>query len=1175
MQIKTIRAGLAACFLAGLASAAQAGTASLVLDIEPTDAEPRQLEVFGMQPMGSSVLLLAEEPQVGDSGGSGREPWITDGTEIGTRPLFDLCPGPCSSSFSLLGTVRKIGILQVDNGIDDEHRLWRSDGTRPGTYPLTPNLGLCGSRPAVVGSALLLGARLQDEPCALWRMDGDPGSAVKLRDVEPNGLFVTGAQAFFTVFTERQGWTLWRTDGTAEGTIPLRLWTTGPPTTFLAAGSRLFFIVREDGRDLWTSDGTVAGTKPVSRFTAPEPFVSRSENTTAAVIEEVDGSACFLANESDGREVWCSDGTESGTRQATRLATASPFVRPSVWSIHKLGGRLLFPANDGLSGNRLWTSDGRPESTAPLSGCPGGCPVLDPDSRMVRVGARLFFAAIGEGHTPSDEPPTTDLWVTDGTGAGTRRLADFCASCRVDRMFSVLGKLYFSAGRYPFSYDIWASDGTPAGTRKLLATDDRSEQVLTSPPTPLGSRVLIDLSGTALGSGLWLSDGTPAGTGQIFLGRDGWGSSPSPLTPTRSGVRFEARSDNTVRLWESRGTAATTAPFEIPIRPETWVPFGDLTLLIPSFDDALWRTDGTEAGTFPLTAEGIELGRPVVLGNRALFVTRAPGDSTASLWSTDGTVAGTRKIATLPQGSATLLPAGDSALIVMYDSPAYILWRTDGTAAGTQEMLLPGELWYNGGAARLGSAFFFLGYTSGEGERVWRSDGTPNGTRPLASSILGTPGNFTVHAGALYVFAHTKAPNESGLFRSDGTDAGTVLLTTVPITTTEVPGGAEFASVGSLLFFTLENERGRELWRSDGTPAGTFLVRDIAPGAGSSNPQHLVALGDRLYFAASDTGSGTELWESDGTEEGTRIVQDIQPGAVASDPEELTVAGGRLFFSADDGVHGRELWTYTPGGAGCEPTATSLCLGGRFRVEAEWRASASGTASHGPGRAAALTADTGCFWFFDPANVEVILKVLDGQGVNGHHWVFYGALSNVEYTLTVTDTQTGAARRYFNPAGRLGSVADTIAFGPLGATTAGSVTDGPAPQAGTGEAVVTTRTARVTEGCAPSSTRLCLNGGRFAVEARWKDFQGYTGAGRSVPLGGGDTGYFWFFDEGNVEVVLKVLDGRVLNGRFWVFYGALSNVEYTLTVTDTVTGVVKEYANPSGHLASVADTSAF
>ena len=109
--------------------------------------------------------------------------------------------------------------------------------------------------------------------------------------------------------------------------------------------------------------------------------------------------------------------------------------------------------------------------------------------------------------------------------------------------------------------------------------------------------------------------------------------------------------------------------------------------------------------------------------------------------------------------------------------------------------------------------------------------------------------------------------------------------------------------------------------------------------------------------------------------------------------------------------------------------------------------------------------------------------------------------------------------------------------------------------------------------CAASATRLCLNGGRFAVEARWS-IPGSSGAGQAVPLTG-DTGYLWFFSDSNVEVVIKVLDGRPVNAKFWLFYGALSSVEYALTVRDTVTGAVRVYRNPSGRMASVGDTSAF
>ncbi len=110
--------------------------------------------------------------------------------------------------------------------------------------------------------------------------------------------------------------------------------------------------------------------------------------------------------------------------------------------------------------------------------------------------------------------------------------------------------------------------------------------------------------------------------------------------------------------------------------------------------------------------------------------------------------------------------------------------------------------------------------------------------------------------------------------------------------------------------------------------------------------------------------------------------------------------------------------------------------------------------------------------------------------------------------------------------------------------------------------------------CTPSETRLCLQQGRFAVEATWRDFQGNTGIGTAVPLSA-DTGYFWFFWDANVEVILKVLDGRPVNDKFWVYYGALSNVEYTLTVTDTATGAFKTYFNPAGRFASVGDNNAF
>jgi hypothetical protein len=78
--------------------------------------------------------------------------------------------------------------------------------------------------------------------------------------------------------------------------------------------------------------------------------------------------------------------------------------------------------------------------------------------------------------------------------------------------------------------------------------------------------------------------------------------------------------------------------------------------------------------------------------------------------------------------------------------------------------------------------------------------------------------------------------------------------------------------------------------------------------------------------------------------------------------------------------------------------------------------------------AVALTDDTGYFWFFDASNVELVVKTLDGTDVNGHYWVFSGALSNLYYRITVTDLVTGAVQTYENPFGRLEGLADTKAF---------------------------------------------------------------------------------------------------------------------------------------------------
>ena len=294
-------------------------------------------------------------------------------------------------------------------------------------------------------------------------------------------------------------------------------------------------------------------------------------------------------------------------------------------------------------------------------------------------------------------------------------------------------------------------------------------------------------------------------------------------------------------------------------------------------------------------------------------------------------------------------------------------------------------------------------------------------------------------------------------------------------------------------------------------------------------------------------------------------------------------AGGSGFLLAWDDQDGRPSGSFAQvvpeidtGVPTCDPgDPRQLCLRqGRFRIQVDWKHHAGHT---GVGRAVDLTDQSGGFWFFRPGNIELVVKVLDGRTNNGHWWVFSASLSNVDYTLSVTDTETGAVKVYRNPRGTLASFGDTRAFpeeppAASPATTAPSAagtlrTALPAPVAPPGGATET-------ETCTPDPETLCLNGSRFSLTIQWTDPRGNTGSGQAVALTS-DSGFFTFFNDQNIEVVAKVLDGREVNGRWWVFYASLSNVEYTLTVTDRETGAVKTYTNPAATFASAADLMAF
>ena len=271
------------------------------------------------------------------------------------------------------------------------------------------------------------------------------------------------------------------------------------------------------------------------------------------------------------------------------------------------------------------------------------------------------------------------------------------------------------------------------------------------------------------------------------------------------------------------------------------------------------------------------------------------------------------------------------------------------------------------------------------------------------------------------------------------------------------------------------------------------------------------------------------------------------------------------------GLRRSDLWAYAnpwSGSTTCTSDDLGLCLlEGRYRVTAEY----GDYAGHsGQGKAVSITSDTGYFWFSSASNVEVVAKLVDFcAGPASNVSLYTTGLTDLDVTLRVTDTMLGGTRSYHNPVGNPFSLIRDAAF-------SCNAPASPAPDAGwllpsvSGPISETTGWTDLVPGpragCTPDASTLCLLDGRFQVRAAYSDYGGNAGAGKAAALTA-DTGTFWFFGPSNVEVVAKMVSfcGGGTN-NVAVYAGGLTDVQVTLTVTDTATGLTKTYTNPLGTL---------
>jgi uncharacterized repeat protein (TIGR01451 family) len=565
--------------------------------------------------------------------------------------------------------------------------------------------------------------------------------------LDPYNFTVVGNTLFFTASTEATGYELWKSDGTAAGTVLIKDIYSGIvssyPSFLTDVNGTLFFIADNgtNGFELWKSDGTVAGTVMVKDILLGNVY------HYPEYLTNVNGTLFFTAyTEANGEELWKSDGTAAGTVIVKDIRPGAESY-PSPSGLTNVNGTLFFTTDNGTNGDELWKSDGTAAGTVLVKdinpGSEGSYPYF-----LTDVNGTLFFVA-------NNGTNGYELWKSNGTTAGTVLLKDINPISGDSYPFfltNVNGTLFFRAYTQATGEELWKSDGTAAGT--VLIKDIYSGNTSSYPYSLTnvnGTLFFVADNGTT-GEELWKSDGTTAGTVLLKDILPGSGSSyPYSLTNV-NGILFFVADNPWVSpsdyqasrgtLWKSDGTTAgtvlvkhfpdtgflpyidqlidfngtlffTVSDTSIEEYYNEWGEFGGYSLYW--YNAELWKSNGTSAGTVPI--------RSPQTTHKASFEIVVQVAANAS-----GTLSNTARITTNPIDSNT---SNNSSTAVTKIVPLLSINDVSIREGNSGTTLLS----------------FTVSLSQPSGEPISVKFATANGTATATSDYTATSGTLTIAAG--------------------------------------------------------------------------------------------------------------------------------------------------------------------------------------------------------------------------------------------------------------------------------------------------------------------------------------------------------------------------------------------------------------------------------------------
>lgn len=610
----------------------------------------------------------------------GTDLWTSDGTPAGTHLV---------SSLESLLTAPSITFLQSERVIDG---VWygffafgdwlRSDGTPAGTVLLAHRPDDFDPIVTHVGSDVLVVT-----VTGLWRAGATAETTIKVFDWQVKNVLsvVEQLRRVFIVLWNRGG-TVWTTDGTAAGTHHVKL-PPGQPvdayeTTAFAGG----VLMTRGGDQLWSIDATGAIATQLHDF---QPVDGPSLSEGGAVLG---GRLLFYARSTSmNASLFSSDGTAAGTG----VIASEPNEGFDDHLFTRFGSRVLFN-----NASALWVTDGSAHGTRPLGKRHDYAfpyrysPVAEIDDRLVFAGQPVYGpAACSLGQ---DEP-----WITDGFPRHTTQIADLNpyfysgGGSQCDHVpfssnpgpgISFGSIVLFAADDLVHGRELFVTDGTAAGTRLVADINPKTvPNTVTNPPgipprvglssapsdfVALGSRVVFVADDGTSGRELWITNGTTRGTRRIVDLRPGSeGSMPHDLVTFNGSVYFIARNGEAEGLFRTDGTVQGTvlvSDLELagqPTRARTLTVVGG-KLFFAAFNEStgteLWTSEGTASSTHLV----VDL-RPGARGSapqnfkavRGVLVFAADdGQSGLEPWRSDGTLSGTFQLGDIAAGDASSNP---------------------------------------------------------------------------------------------------------------------------------------------------------------------------------------------------------------------------------------------------------------------------------------------------------------------------------------------------------------------------------------------------------------------------------------------------------------------------------------------------------------------------------------